>query len=114
MTHVSQINQPNSGQSGLFTRNVPAFRQVTEHTTLGTAFACSIGAAMSLVKLLGFTTLTCGCVSGRYREVGSDREVTYIEEKGTSCTQTGHLRNQPVSANRVVHGFNPSGFGRAS
>lgn len=36
---------------------------------------------MSLVRLLGFTTLTCGCVTGRYREVGSEREITYIEEK---------------------------------
>ena len=37
---------------------------------------------MSLVRLLGFTTLGCGCVSGRYREMSSNREVTYIEEKG--------------------------------
>ncbi|MCC7007479.1 MAG: hypothetical protein IT184_01545 [Acidobacteria bacterium] len=69
---------------------------------------------MSLVKLLGFTTLTCGCVSGRYREVGSEREITYIEEKGTSCAQTGHTRNQPVSANRVAHGFTNPSVGRAS
>jgi hypothetical protein len=60
---------------------------------------------MSLVKLLGFTTLACGCVSGRYREVSSEREVTYIEEKGASCAQSGHRRNQPVSPNRVAHGF---------
>jgi hypothetical protein len=63
---------------------------------------------MSLVRLLGFTTLTCGCVSGRYREVGTDREVTYIEEKGSSCRQSAHQRNQPVSATRVAHGFNSS------
>jgi hypothetical protein len=69
---------------------------------------------MSLVRLLGFTTLNCGCVSGRYREVGSEREVTYIEEKGPSCSQTGHRRNQPVSADRVAHGFSSSGMGRAS
>jgi hypothetical protein len=60
---------------------------------------------MSLVKLLGFTTLACGCVSGRYREVNSEREVTYIEEKGPSCAQPGHRRNQPISPNRVAHGF---------
>ena len=64
---------------------------------------------MSLVRLLGFTTLTCGCVSGRYREVSTSREVTYIEEKGTSCGQAGHQRNQPVSENRVVHGFAANG-----
>ncbi len=33
---------------------------------------------MSFVRLLGFTTLSCGCVSGRYREAGSERESTYI------------------------------------
>lgn len=60
---------------------------------------------MSLVRLLGFRTLTCGCVSGRYRDMASTREVTYIEEKGTSCVFSGHQRNQPVSADRVAHGF---------
>jgi hypothetical protein len=58
-----------------------------------------------LVRLLGFKTLNCGCVSGRYRDVTSSREVTYIEEKGTSCTLAGHQRNQPLSADRVAHGF---------
>ena len=40
---------------------------------------------MSLVRLLGFTTLGCGCVTGRYREVATNREITYVEEKGASC-----------------------------
>ena len=66
---------------------------------------------MSLVRLLGFSTLTCGCVCGRYREVSSNREVRYIEEKGTDCGLGGHQRNQPVSADRVAHGF---GITRAS
>ena len=69
---------------------------------------------MSLVRLLGFTTLNCGCVSGRYREVGTDREVTYIEEKGNGCRLTSHQRNQPLSASRVAHGFGRSNFGQAS
>ena len=60
---------------------------------------------MSLVRLLGFRTLPCGCVSGRYRDVGTSREVTYIEEKGHACAHGGHQRNQPVSADRVAHGF---------
>jgi hypothetical protein len=47
----------------------------------------------------------CGCVSGRYRDVGSNREVTYIEEKGTTCAHAGHSADQPVSADRVAHGF---------
>ncbi|HET9372828.1 MAG TPA: hypothetical protein VFO19_21340 [Vicinamibacterales bacterium] len=69
---------------------------------------------MSLVRLLGFTTLNCGCVSGRYREVGSNREITYIEEKGAACSQVGHQRNQPVSADRVAHGFGSVDAMRAS
>ena len=60
---------------------------------------------MSLVRLLGFSTLTCGCVCGRYRDVASNREVKYIEEKGNACSLGGHQRNQPVSADRVAHGF---------
>lgn len=69
---------------------------------------------MSLVRLLGFTTLACGCVSGRYREVGTSREVTYIEQKGVGCAHGGHQRNQPVSADRVAHGFGPADAVRAS
>jgi hypothetical protein len=69
---------------------------------------------MSLVRLLGFTTLTCGCVSGQYRELATSRDVTYIEEKGTLCTHGGHQRNQPVSADRVAHGFGSLDSARAS
>lgn len=60
---------------------------------------------MSLVRLLGFKTLACGCVSGRYLEIGLPREVQYIEEKGATCREPGHQRNQPVSPSRVAHGF---------
>ncbi len=60
---------------------------------------------MSLVRLLGFTTLTCGCVSGRYHEIATGREITYIEEKGSMCGQSGHQLNQPVAPNRVAHGL---------
>jgi hypothetical protein len=60
---------------------------------------------MSLVRLLGFRTLACGCVSGRYLEIGVEREVQYIEEKGAGCAETAHQRNQPVSPDRVAHGF---------
>ena len=56
---------------------------------------------MSLVRLLGFATLGCGCVTGRYREVATNREVTYIEEKGSSCDCTAHRRNHTVSAARM-------------
>lgn len=53
---------------------------------------------MSLVRLLGFTTLTCGCVVGRYREVATSREVSYVEEKGKSCPSHGHRRNHTIAA----------------
>jgi hypothetical protein len=56
---------------------------------------------MSLVRLLGFTTLGCGCVVGRYREVATSREVTYVEEKGHSCGSHGHRRNHTIAAERL-------------
>lgn len=55
---------------------------------------------MSLVRLLGFTTLACGCVVGRYREVATSREVAYIEEKGHTCGSNGHRRNHTIVADR--------------
>ena len=58
--------------------------------------------AMSLVRLLGFRTLACGCVIGRYRELATSRELTYIEEKGSSCEMYGHRRNHTISADRAV------------
>lgn len=57
---------------------------------------------MSLVRLLGFTTLGCGCVTGRYREVATNREITYVEEKGASCTQQAHRRNHTLTPARVA------------
>jgi hypothetical protein len=55
---------------------------------------------MSLVRLLGFRTLGCGCVTGHYREVATNREVTYIEEKGTGCEQSAHRRNHTLASAR--------------
>jgi hypothetical protein len=46
--------------------------------------------------------------------VGTNREVTYIEEKGLSCPEPNHQRNQPVSADRVAHGFTSVNGMRAS
>jgi hypothetical protein len=57
---------------------------------------------MSLVRLLGFTTLACGCVVGRYREVATSRELTYVEEKGKTCGSHGHRRNHTVSTERLA------------
>ena len=57
---------------------------------------------MSLVRLLGFRTLTCGCVIGRYREVATSREVAYVEEKGSGCDEHSHRRNHTIAAARAT------------
>jgi len=56
---------------------------------------------MSLVRLLGFVTLGCGCVVGRYRDMGSNRELEYVEEKGESCEAHGHRRNHVLVPERL-------------
>jgi hypothetical protein len=56
---------------------------------------------MSLVRLLGFTTLSCGCVVGHYREVATSREVAYVEEKGARCSAHGHRRNHTLHVERA-------------
>ncbi|PYR18526.1 MAG: hypothetical protein DMF94_19615 [Acidobacteria bacterium] len=63
---------------------------------------CAEDRVMSLVRLLGFTTLACGCVVGRYRDVGTSREVVYVEEKGQSCGSHGHRRNHTITAERLA------------
>ena len=55
---------------------------------------------MSVVRILGFSTLSCGCVVGRYRDIASTREVVYVEEKGSGCESHAHRRNQTLSAER--------------
>lgn len=55
---------------------------------------------MSLVRLLGFSRLGCGCVVGRYREVATGREVAYVEEKGPGCATHAHRRNHTLLAPR--------------
>jgi hypothetical protein len=57
---------------------------------------------ISLVRLLGFTTLACGCVIGHYREVASNREVAYVEEKGVGCGTNGHRRNHTVTVAKAT------------
>jgi hypothetical protein len=59
---------------------------------------------MSLVRLLGFTTLSCGCVVGRYRELATSREISYVEEKGKACGSNGHRRNHTVASERFSVG----------
>jgi hypothetical protein len=57
---------------------------------------------MSLVRLIGFTTLGCGCVTGKYREVATHREVTYVEEKGSGCLNHAHRRNHTLGRAREL------------
>lgn len=51
----------------------------------------------SLVRLLGFTTLGCGCVVGRYRDLSTNGHVSYVEEKGVDCKTHGHRRNHTIA-----------------
>ena len=57
---------------------------------------------MSLVRLLGFKTMACGCLAGHYRELATSREIAYIEEKGTTCGVHGHRRNHTVMPERAA------------
>jgi hypothetical protein len=54
----------------------------------------------SLVRLLGFNRLACGCVVGRYRELATNREVNYVEEKGSACSAHAHRRNHTIPGSR--------------
>jgi hypothetical protein len=56
---------------------------------------------MSLVRLLGFRTLPCGCVVGRYLELSGNREVVYVEEKGGECENHTHRRNHAIPRDRA-------------
>jgi hypothetical protein len=51
---------------------------------------------MSYVRLLGFSTLPCGCVVGHYRERATEREVAYVEQKGAACGCHQHRRNHTI------------------
>ena len=68
----------------------------------------------SLVRLLGFTTLACGCVVGKYREVATSREIAYVEEKGKACASQGHRRNHTVISDRTAPGSAIGDVERAS
>ena len=57
----------------------------------------------SVVRFLGLSNLSCGCVVGRYRDVGSTREIVYVEEKGASCDSHAHRRNHTISIERDRH-----------
>jgi hypothetical protein len=78
----------------------------------GTGIAPVRAHMMSLVRLLGFTTLACGCVIGKYREVATSREVNYVEEKGHSCGSHGHRRNHTVAVESAAASSSPLAFTR--
>jgi hypothetical protein len=80
-------------------------REVEEATSAAQqllSFETRSKGSMSLVRLLGYTTLACGCVVGRYREVASSRELAYVEEKGLGCGSHGHRRNHTVVTERLA------------
>jgi hypothetical protein len=70
--------------------------------------------AMSVVRLLGFATLPCGCVVGRYRELATSREVAYVEEKGPGCTSHLHKRNHTIASPSLARGRSAASEARAS
>jgi hypothetical protein len=39
-------------------------------------------------------------VTGHYRELATNREITYVEEKGTACNHHEHRRNHTLAAAR--------------
>lgn len=51
---------------------------------------------MSFVRLRGYSTLSCGCVIGHYHELGSERDVSYVEQKGASCSNPQHRSNKTI------------------
>jgi hypothetical protein len=79
------------------------YRRIATNSAVQELLSVGLGVSMmSLVRLLGFTTLGCGCVTGRYREVATNREITYVEEKGTSCSVQGHRRNHTLTPARAA------------
>ena len=80
--------------------------------TAGTEIAEVLIDMMSLVRLLGFTTLACGCVIGKYREVATSREVNYVEEKGHTCGSHGHRRNHTVAMEQAASQASTLSFAR--
>ena len=66
---------------------------------------------MSLVRCLGFATLSCGCVVGRYREVATSRELAYVEKKGESCSSADHRRNHTMPS-RAFASATPIAFAK--
>jgi hypothetical protein len=95
------FRNPNDSAASNTSRTIAArnclFRHasVQELLTFGLEFRM-----MSLVRLLGFTTLACGCVTGHYRELATNREVTYVEEKGSTCDRHEHRRNHTLAPAR--------------
>jgi hypothetical protein len=68
---------------------------------------------MSLVRLLGFKKLACGCVIGRYRELATTREISYVEEKGGGCEEHAHRRNHTIP-DRLLSTWPTTAAARAS
>src|SRR3989442_1808808 len=100
---MSHEKSPFSAHSSTLRPTLRAGRHAFEAQLIGTDVAVDgIGGwSMSLVRLLGFRTLTCGCVIGRYRELATSRELTYVEEKGVHCEMAGHRGNHTVSPEKL-------------
>src|SRR6476619_186590 len=86
----------------IYTTSEQSRRRVRAECAAHILLGSRVEVAMSLVRLLGFTTLGCGCVVGRYREVATSREISYVEEKGKSCGSHTHRRNHTVATERMA------------
>ena len=94
------IHEPSDDDLWSFQRIVVRMNKSHNKLSAGTSFAKERreeATVMSLVRLLGFQTLACGCVIGRYRDLATEREVTYVEEKGAACELHTHRRNHTIT-----------------
>ena len=63
--------------------------------------ACSSGLREVVVPsfcLRGFARLECGCLVSLYHQTAIDRDVQYVEERGTGCHCADHRRNYTLTA----------------
>lgn len=58
---------------------------------------------MSLIRPVGYETLSCGCRLGRYLRLETGGEIAYLEAKGLDCTCRRHRPNRPVSSTGRSH-----------
>ena len=51
---------------------------------------------MSLLRMIGFASLSCGCLVGRYHNSSLDCELDYVDQKGQRCNLVEHSPDSSV------------------